>query len=99
MSRESELRELLAKLKRQFPLRRTLKLRLIAMQAHGSCELSDTERTITICLNRDDILGVQTDTLVHEYGHAREWDQTGNHSKLWGRLHSEVYTYWTQLNI
>jgi len=90
------LREILDELLEDLPLSRTVKLRVIQMQAHGSCSLSDSERFITISIKASDSLDTKIDSLVHEYGHAMELDQTGNHSPLWGKCHSLAYTAWSR---
>lgn len=90
------IRTLLQELKEDLPLQRRIKLRVIPMEAHGSCSLSTNEQTITICLKRGDKPTVQTDSLIHEYAHAMEYDKHGNHSQSWGKYHSEVYTSWVK---
>jgi hypothetical protein len=90
------LRNTLDELLEDLPLSRSVKLRVVAMKAHGSCNLSDSERFITISIKSTDPLPIQEETLIHEYGHAMEMDQTGNHSKLWGECHSKAYTAWTK---
>lgn len=93
----TSLRDVLEYMKRECPLTRTVKLRVVPMGGPGTCSLSSSERFITICINAKDPLYVQKDSLIHEYAHAMEFDLTGNHSKLWGECHSKAYTAWTKM--
>ncbi|HUW10159.1 MAG TPA: hypothetical protein VM537_10545 [Anaerolineae bacterium] len=92
----SKIRQIFEELKEDLPLKRTVVLRIVPMKGHASCSLSDSEKLITICINSRDSETVQTDSIIHEYGHAMEYDQLGNHSKFWGECQAKAYTAWAK---
>ena len=94
ISSAKDVSAVLRHLKAVLPIKRRLRVRVIRMQCHGSCDITDNERLITISLREQDPAAMQVDSLIHEYAHALEWDMLGVHSKLWGRLHAKVYTAW-----
>jgi len=83
-------------LREKHPLNRRLRVRVIPMAGHGSTCMNDFERLITISLREQDNASEQVNYLIHEYAHAMEYDKLGIHSKLWGQLHSKIYTTWVQ---
>lgn len=96
---KDDIRETLDELLAAIPLQRRVVLRRVPMQDCGSCSLSDSEKTITICLpisgNRQTLL----DSLLHEYAHAMVFDKLGWHPPLWGQCHAKAYTSWVEKNI
>ncbi len=82
------------KLKKHFPIKRKLVVRVIEMKDHGATTINDSETQITICIKKGS--ANQIETLAHEWAHAMEYDRDGNHSKLWGRFYSQTFSLMVQ---
>jgi len=96
MSKRDDLRTTLDELMEDLPINRFVRLRRTPMKCFGSCSLSVSEKTITITISTNYPTSTQIDTLIHEYAHALEFDQTGNHSPVWGKFHAQSYTAWAK---
>lgn len=82
-------------LKRTVPLKHRVVVRRVDMKDDGSTSMSDSG-LITVCIRKRDPRHRQLDTLVHEWGHAWEYDQIGNHGKGWGIGMAKAYEAWEQ---
>jgi len=82
-------------LREAVPLENKVVIRRVAMGDEGSTSMSD-RRTITICIRKDAPIATQIDILIHEWGHAYEYDKTRNHGETWGRGMSKAYEAWEE---
>lgn len=73
---------------------RRLVVRCVPMKDDGSCNISDSDRTITISVNSKLNWSQQKDTLLHEFAHAEELDRWQQHGPVWGKFHSQYYQAW-----
>jgi|SaaInlV_100m_DNA_2_1039680.scaffolds.fasta_scaffold119634_1 hypothetical protein len=87
-------------IKKHFPLDRPVHIRAMKMpysnnkrtdRDYGDANEYDTHFLIRI--NKDSVLNIQKDTLMHEYAHCiAGWDDENDaHTKEWGIAYSDIY--------
>jgi protein-arginine kinase len=91
-----DLKKFIKKLKEEIPIHKKLIVRVVPMKKnHGTTSISNRD-TITICINRNDSVAIQCDTLIHEWGHAKDFDNWQQHGGQWGKWMAEAYQVWEE---
>jgi len=91
----NQFQQLVAHLKENCPIRNhRLVIRRVNMNDSGCTESSDSGQQITISIRKQDIVEKQMETVIHEWGHALEYDRWPDHGKRWGECYAESYQAW-----
>lgn len=84
--------ELVSVLRGACPItRHRLIVKRVRMKDHGRTTLSDSCRTITITVRRQDPFVAQQDSLIHEWGHALAFDRERIHGQQWAKDYAKAY--------
>lgn len=70
--------------------------RIKGMVDNGTTSPPTQRGVITICVNADMDFERQIDTLIHEWGHAYEYQKHGYHGKTWGIGNAIATTAWEE---
>lgn len=89
----AEWKALVHLLKTRLPVskNRRIAVRRCTNKHHGTTNLSEDQRQITICISKHDTAIAQRDALIHEWGHAMQYDKADDHDEEWGKLTAAAY--------
>lgn len=81
-------------LRAKVPVKCKVIIKRVAMHDDGNTSVSGD--TITVTIRKSDPVSAQIDTLIHEWGHVREFDSWKAHGEVWGKGMSLAYQAWEQ---